>query len=368
MINTERLVNTFLELVKINSPSFQEGKLAAYLFGKLQILGFDVYFDETGSKIGGEIGNLIGIKKGNRKGEPLLFSAHMDTVQPTIGIKTIIQNGIIKTDGTTILGADDKAGIATFLEAIQCLVEKNIPHPDLEVIFSVAEEIGLLGAKNLNYDKLKSKLAFVLDSGGPVGIIVIQTPTQMDLDIEVIGKTAHAGVNPEDGINAIYIASKALAQLSIGRIDEETTNNLGVIKGGKGTNIVPDEVEIHCELRSMNINKLEQQLELIKAAFEKTVNQLGGNYCLTTETGFVGFNLSKENPAVLMASKALENCGLTPVFIARGGGSDANVFNLNGLDAVNLGVGISCDHTNEEHISIDNLIKCTAMILRLITG
>lgn len=368
MINQNRLVDSFIELVKINSPSLKELELANYLTNKLKSLGFEVSVDHAGRKFAGEVGNVIGFKKGNKKGGPLLFSAHMDTVQPTIGIKPIIEDGIIKTDGNTILGADDKSGIAAFLEAAHCIKERNIEHPDLEVVFTVAEEIGLLGANYLDYSGLKSKTAFVLDSGGPVGTIIVQSPTQVNLNIKVKGKAAHAGVNPEDGINAIFIATTALSKLTIGRIDKETTNNIGIIKGGKATNIVPDEVEIQCEIRSMDQAKLDQQLELFKAAFNETVNQFGGSYSFEIGIGFKGFNLDKNNRAVRLAIHAAEGCNLIPVLTSRGGGSDANVFNLKGLEAVNLGVGIYCDHTPDEYIAIDDLVKCSEMLLSLMSG
>ncbi|HHV72658.1 MAG TPA: M20/M25/M40 family metallo-hydrolase [Clostridia bacterium] len=365
MIDVNRLINTFLELVNINSPSLKEKKLADYLVKKLSSLGFEVYIDEAGKNINGETGNVIGKKKGNNKKEPLLFSAHMDTVQPTEGIKTVIESGIIKTDGTTILGADDKAGIAAFLEAMECIKENNLSHPDLEVVFSVAEEIGLLGAKYLDYGKLSSKIAFVLDSGGPPGTIITRSPAQVDLSITVKGKAAHAGVNPEDGINAIAVASKALSQLKIGRIDEETTSNIGIINGGKATNIVPDEVRIYGEIRSMNKDKLNNLVEFFKNSFEITAAEEGANIIFKTETGFEDYNLDINSKAVNLAIKAAEKCKLNPVLAARGGGSDTNVFNLHGIEAVNLGVGICNDHTDKEYISIENLVNCAKLIIVL---
>ncbi len=199
----------------------------------MEKIGLEVYMDDAGEKVGSNSGNLIGKLRGNTDGETILFSAHMDTVSPGIGIKPIIKDGVIYSDGTTILGGDDKAGIAAILEAIEIIVENNIPHGDIEVVFSIFEEGGLFGAKNLDYTKLNAKVGFVLDSGGEPGQIIVQGPAQNKINAKFIGKEAHAGVAPENGISAIQIAAEAISNMKLLRIDEETTANIGYILVGQ---------------------------------------------------------------------------------------------------------------------------------------
>ena len=217
MVNKQRLIEEFLELVQIDSPSSREGKVAQVLVKKLEEIGCEVIIDNAGEKTGGETGNVIATLKGNRNGKKILFSSHMDTVSPSIGVKPIIDeaNGIIKSDGTTVLGSDDKAGIAAILEALRTVKENNIEHSDIQVVFSIWEEGGLQGAKNLDYSKIDAEYAFVLDSGGSPGEIIVKAPAQDAIKVKIIGKPAHAGLQPENGISAIMVASKSYRKYEI---------------------------------------------------------------------------------------------------------------------------------------------------------
>jgi tripeptide aminopeptidase len=231
-INRDRLLDTFLTLVQIDSPSGEEDAIARHLADRLTALGLTVHCDNAG--------NLIARTDG--VGQPILLNAHMDTVGQDRGIRPVVEDGIVRTDGTTILGGDDKSGVAIILEVLQTLQERSLPHPPLEIALTVSEEIGLVGSKALDMSQFRSRQALVLDSGGPIGSAVVSAPAQEGLRAVIHGKAAHAGVNPEEGVNAIVVASEAITHMPLGRIDGETTANVGLINGGTATNIVPDRV------------------------------------------------------------------------------------------------------------------------------
>src|SRR5690554_541101 len=275
MINEERMVQEFMKYVKISSPSTKEKEFADFIKGELEDLGMSVTMDNVGEKFGSNSGNIIARLAGDRKSEPLLFSCHLDTVSPEEGIVPIIKGDAIYSQGDTILGADDKAGIAAVIEALKVLKENNIQHGPIEVVFSVCEEKGLLGAKYLDYNHVQSKRAFVLDSGGDPGEIIIQGPAQDSFHVKIRGKAAHAGVSREEGISAIVVAAHAISGMKLLRIDEETTANIGVIQGGDATNIVAPEVVLEGEARSLDEKKLDKQSEHMVAVFEKTAKKFG---------------------------------------------------------------------------------------------
>lgn len=247
-----------MELIQIDSHSGKEGAIAKVLVKKLEEMGLEVTIDDAGVKAGGETGNVIAKLKGTKNGPTILFSAHMDTVTPGEGVKPIVKDGVIYSDGTTVLGGDDKAGIAAILEGIRVIKENNIEHSDVEVVFSIWEEGGLFGAKYLDTSKISAEYGFVLDSGGAPGEIIIQA-AQDKVNAKIIGKPAHAGVAPEEGVSAIMIAARAIDNMRLLRIDEETTANIGTISGGIATNIVAPEVTIKAEARSINEEKLTAQ-------------------------------------------------------------------------------------------------------------
>jgi len=371
MVNRERILDEFIRLVKIDSPTMYEREIADYLKGKLKDSGLEVYEDKAGDAIGTEwgnpAGNLIASLKGTVPEAPvILLCTHMDTVEPGRGVNPIIRDGAVYSDGTTILGSDDKAGIAAILEAIQVLKEQGVPHGDIEVVFTVAEEGGLKGAKNLEFKRLRSQFAYVLDCDGAAGTIITRAPAQYRIKSSIIGKAAHAGISPEDGINAIYIASKAISQMQLGRIDDETTANIGVISGGKATNIIPELVNIEGETRSIDTEKLEKQTDLIVDILEVTAREFGAQVKVEKDFLYPRLKLEETDTAVLIAMEAAAAIGQKPVLVSTGGGSDANILNGYGIPTVNLGIGMSKVHSTEEFITIDNLVLNAQYLVEII--
>lgn len=366
MINEKRLLERFLNYVQIDSPTKYEREFAEYIMKEMEKMGLEVHMDDAGEKVGSNSGNVIGRLKENTDGEAILFSAHMDTVSPGKGIKPVIKDGVIYSDGTTVLGGDDKAGIAAILEAIETVIEKGIPHGDIEVVFSIYEEGGLYGAKNLDYTKLKAKKGFVLDSGGNPGEIIIQGPAQNKIYAKFIGKEAHAGVAPENGISAIQMAAEAISNMKLLRIDEETTANIGVISGGEATNIVTKEVKIQGEARSLSDEKLQKQTEHMVKCCEEAAQKFGGRVEVEVDHSYGAFKVEEDAEIVQKVKEACRNIGLEPYTTSSGGGSDTNILNANGIVAVNLGIGERKPHTVEEHIHIKDLENAARLVLEII--
>ena len=367
MINRERLLTEFLELTRIDSPTRNERQIADLLKMRLENLKMTVTEDRAGSVIGGNCGNVFAYLKGNLTQAPVvLLSAHMDTVDPCIGIAPILKNGMITSSGSTILGADDKSGIAPILEALRTIQDLNIPHGDIQVIFSVAEEGGLNGSKNLDKTWLKADLGFVLDSGGEPGRIILQAPGQDRINVTILGKASHAGVAPEDGISAIVVAAKAISSLQTGRIDEETTSNIGTIKGGRATNIVAERVELTCESRSRNLEKLERQTAQMCETFKRSVEEMGAVAEIEVIRLYDPFKLEEKSQVASLSAQAAHSAGLTSTFGATGGGSDANFYNRFGVPCVVLGTGMQKSHTIEECIIEEDLYSTARFVVEII--
>ncbi|MGE5677758.1 MAG: M20/M25/M40 family metallo-hydrolase [Pseudomonadota bacterium] len=361
-MNTERMVSEFLEMVKTSSLSLKEGSFAALLSEKLGAMGFEVYIDKAGELSGGNTGNVLGRLKGTLDNQPVLLCAHMDTVVPGENIKPEIRDGVIYSDGTTILGGDDKAGIAAILEAVRYLKENGIPHGDIEVAFTIAEESGMYGAKNLDYGWLKSKLAFVLDSGGNVGTVITQAPAQYKIYTTIRGKAAHAGVAPENGISAIQVAARAVDKMKLLRIDQETTANIGSITGGGPTNIVCDRVELAMEARSLVMSKLEAQVKHMLECIDSACTEFGAEHDTRHLLSYPEVNLPSDAEVVKLAVAAAKRIGVEPCLKSTGGGSDTNVMNGKGLKAVTLGIGMSNVHTTSEYIAISDIEKTAELV------
>lgn len=367
MVNQQRLVDRFKRLIEVDSPSKEEYNLRQQLQQELQQLGLDTFVDNAGTSFGGNSGNLMAKLKGNLNNvKPIMFSSHMDTVVSNRGVKLINEDATLKTDGSTILGADDKAGICILLEALTILKEEKVSHGDLEFVFTVGEELGLLGSRNLDLQAIKSKIGFVLDSGEDVGVIINQAPSQEDFTIEFIGREAHSGVNPEQGINAIEMVGKFLIWFPYGKIDEETTGNIGLIKGGEAVNIVPAKVQLIGEIRSHNDIQVSRWIKQIEVKAQEIAESFKGHYTFKSERMYSSFYLREEDETVALALKALEAIGRKGILKKRGGGSDANNFNNHGVQVVNLAIGLTKGHTNEESIKIENLTKGTELVVALI--
>lgn len=365
MINNARLKQTFLDMVHIASPSRRERKMADYVTRELTALGAEVTEDKAGEVIGGDTGNVIARFCGNLEGAPtILFSSHMDTVTPCDDINVIEEDGVLRTDGKTVLGGDDKAGIAAILEALRVVREKDIAHGDIEVVFAIAEEAGLLGSKNLDRELVRAEMGFVFDSSGAPGQAIVKAPASNTMHMTVRGRKSHAGLAPERGINAITLASRAIAEAQQGRIDDETTANIGVIKGGSATNIVPDLVEVWAEARSHNEEKLERATEALLAPFRRIAD--GGSCDIEVAREYDAYSLDESEPVVGIVRDACARIGLTADLVATGGGSDGNNFNKLGLPSVVLGVGMTDVHTTAENIRIVDIENSARLALAII--
>lgn len=367
MINHERLLNEFLELVQIDSETKFETEIAKVLKKKFTDLGVEVYEDDTTAQTGHGAGNLICTLQETKDGvDTIYFTSHMDTVVPGKGIKPSIKDGYVVTDGTTILGADDKAGLAAMFEVIRVLKEQSIPHGKIEFIITVGEESGLVGAKVLDSSLVTAKYGYALDSDGKVGNIIVAAPTQAKVKATILGKTAHAGVAPEKGVSAITIAAKAISRMPLGRIDEETTANIGRFEGGTQTNIVCDHVEILAEARSLVNEKMEQQVSKMKEAFETAAVEMGGKAEVEVEVMYPGFKFGEGDHVVEVARKAAAKIGRSCELLKSGGGSDANVIAGFDIPTVNLAVGYEEIHTTNERMPIEELNKLAEMVIAII--
>jgi tripeptide aminopeptidase len=357
VIDRERLLQTFLTLVQIDSPAGQEAAIAEELAKRLRALDLEVWVDQ--------VGNVLGRWEGS--GEPLLLSAHLDTVAPGTGIRPIVEEGVVRSDGTTILGSDDKSGLAVILEVLTALAAAE-RRPYVEVALSVGEEIGLLGAKAMDVSWFRSRQALVLDAGGPLNVIVHGAPSSDKLRAVIHGRAAHAGVNPQDGINAIAIVSQAITQMRLGRLDEETTANIGTIEGGSAVNVVPDRVEIRGEVRSHDVAKLDAQVSAMRGALESAVAASDGAVLeLAIERSYESYRLSFDTPIIQRVTTAMEAIDQgKPLFQLSGGGSDANILNTRGITAVPVSTGMQSVHTNQEHIAVSDMARCAELVLALL--
>jgi tripeptide aminopeptidase len=368
MINSNRIFTQFQELTRISSPSKKERKIADYLKAKLQSLGLTVREDSAGQAIGGEAGNIVAVLEATGQGPKMLFAVHMDTVMPGEGVIPVFKDGYFRSAGQTVLGADDKAGIAAILEALQVIKEKGLPHPRLTVVCSVAEEMGLLGALNLDIAQIDADYGFVLDSSGPIGNVIVRGPTQSIIKAVIRGRAAHAGIAPEEGISAIQIAAEAIRRMKLGRIDHETTANIGVINGGVATNIVPEEVTVEGEARSLEPAKLAQLNEQIKKAFETAAEDFAGSCQVEINQAYPAIQSLEGHRIIGLILKAGNKLGIPIRLVATGGGSDANIFNGRGLPTVNLATGMEKVHTKKEELKAGDLVKLAEFVLALMTS
>jgi tripeptide aminopeptidase len=347
-------------LALLTTPSFarQEAAVADLVERKLAALGLSVERDDAPSAMpdGGQVGNLLCRVPGTVDAPALLFNSHLDTVGPTEDLKLVIADGVIRTDGTTILGGDDKAGVAAILGGLEAVLGAGAPHPPLEILFTVQEEIGLWGAKAFDVGRLKAKMGFVFDHGVPLGEVCVSAPSQTNAEIAFFGRAAHAGVEPENGINAIACAADAIGRIRQGRIDFETTANIGVISGGRATNIVPEECRLKAEVRSRNADKLAAHLAHLKASCEAAAEAFGCRLEFATNESYQGFSIGLEEPVARLAGAAIAAAGLEVSHVQGGGGSDANVFCAKGLRCLLMACGERQPHTTAEHLHLADVV------------
>jgi len=373
MVNRNRLAETFKFLVQIDSVSKEEGAISDEIKNILDTMGAKTFIDSAGNKIGGNTGNLIAKFKGNTQAPPLLINAHMDTVEPGKGVAAVLENGVFTSDGTTILGADDKSAIAIILETIKVIKENDLPYGPIEIVLTVCEEIGLLGARNLDLDLITAKFGYALDATDTEGIVT-RAPSANRLEFIIHGKDAHAGAAPEKGINAILLASKAIAKLELGRIDNETTCNIGIIEGGLATNIVPNLVTVKGEVRSHDEEKLNKITNEIVLSFKGVVENYKGmtfddglpRLESTIEKDFSRTYVPDDHPVVTLARRAAENLGRKMITKTSGGGADANIFFEKGIVTGVLGTGMRDMHTVRESVRLDDMVRTAELLLEII--
>ncbi len=376
-INRERLAATFTELCEISSPSRKEGAIAVYLKEKFAGLGADImYEDNSATKTGSESGNLIIRFNGNLPQQRGFFlSCHMDTVEPANDVRVLRTGDIFTSKGATILGGDDKSGIAAIIELFAMLKENSTPHPMLEIIITTCEEIGLLGAKYLEYDKLLTGYGYALDSSG-IDHVIVGAPAANKIQVTMQGLAAHAGLCPEAGINALSLAVEALNSIRMGRLDEQSSRNFGVIQGGVATNIVPERVILKGEVRSHSTEKLQIYTKEIFDAFEGTIARWQGSAVTGTKRPSVSFEILGDYPALVLADdtpviqkirKASAAIGKTLQYIVAGGGSDGNIFCGYGLPTAIIATGMDKVHTLDEQLDLNDLVSLTELLHALAT-
>ena len=374
-INRERLRQYLLDLIQIDSHSREEGRVAARVRADLEALGIEVTVDDAGDAVGGDTGNVIARVNGTAPGAPAIFlAAHMDTVVPGKGVKPVIDGDIIRTDGTTVLGGDDKSGVAIIVECLRTLKEQNIAHSDIDAVFTICEEVGLLGAKHLDMAQIRSSYGLVLDSDD-IGYLFTRAPSSDHMEFVVHGLEAHAGVCPENGISAIKVAAEAVAAMRLGRIDHETTANIGAIEGGLATNIIPNKVVLRGEARSHSEAKLDAQTDhmrqaLREAAARHTIVLDGETITARVEENvnreYHAMNVPDDSRIVQLVMRAATNLNHEVKTLATGGGCDANVFNKRGLEVANLGTGMQAIHTVKEWLDVRDLYKSADVVLEIL--
>ena len=373
-INQERLATLFIALCEIDSPSKKEGRVAEYLKSVFQEMGKDVTEDDSADETGSDCGNLIVRFDGGLDKEPVFLNCHMDTVLPAEGVKVVRQGEVFASQGETVLGGDDKAGIAVLVEVMRTLTENNMPFGPVELVFTTCEEIGLLGVKAFDPGLLRSKIGFALDTTG-VHKVITGAPAANRIVAEINGVAAHAGLNPEQGINAIQLAAQAIAGLELGRLDSESTANIGLVEGGAATNIIPERVVVKGEIRSHSVQKLAVYTEKVKAVFNETITSWQDPAGLAKGRPTLDFQVIPDYPVMKLDSNAdvirrveqaaaAINADLE--FLVAGGGSDANIFNSHGLQCAILSTGMDKVHSTEETIRLSDMVRTAELVMAIL--
>ena len=361
----DRIIEEFLQLTAISSPSRGERQMADILKEKLAQLGCEVREDAAAEAIGGTAGNVVGVLKGTT-GTPLILAAHMDRVPNGDHIHHVITDETIRSDGTTILAADDVSGIVSILEGLRLIRESGIPHCDVEVAFTVCEERLVTGSKHLDFTAFRAKHAYCMDSPGHTGRIINAAPGKAQLFIDVYGQTAHAGNAPEKGVNALKAAAKILADMEEGRLDYETTANWALVSGGNVTNVVCDHAQLGGEVRSCDPQKLQAYIDYVKRHCEEVISRTAATCSVRAEYSYDGFRIPPEDALLTTLCEAMARCGISAVIEGGGGGMDANRFNAAGIKAAGVATGYFKNHTTQEELYLDDLRNAGKLVFELI--
>lgn len=374
-IDRSHVFKTFSELVSIDSLSFQEKLVAKYVIAKLKTLGIKVEEDHAGEVLREESnrkdlvsGNLYAYIPGTIKGNSIILSSHLDTVSPGLNKKAILgEDGIIRSDGTTVLGADDEAAVTAILELVRVLKVENIQHRDLELVFSVGEEAYDRGIKEFDFHRLKGNEVYVVDMGGEVGRAAVAAPTLISFQIHVIGRAAHAGSAPEKGIHSLKIAAEAISSLKLGKLDDESTRNIGIFQSGNGTNVIPAEAIIKGEVRSRSHEKALSFLKETKQIFEQVANKYGATIEFSSQIRLVAYQTPLDAPVVERFKRATQALNLSADFVKTFGGSDNNHYNANGISGIVISRGGEEAHSTRESIKLDDIVLTTRLLFELVT-
>lgn len=367
MINEERLVTLFKNLCLINSPALEEQDCVSYVKQVLTEMGLEVQEDNAGEKIGGNANNLIAWLRGNKPDAPKVYlSAHFDTVEPTAGLVIGEKDGVFFSETDTILGADDKGGMAPAIEAVHCLIESGQPHGDVCLLLSVAEEIGLKGAGALDIHDLGLDFGYVLDTGPPVGSFVTKTATHDKIEVEIIGKPAHSGKDPELGISAIQVAADAIHGMTLGRIGPETTANIGIIEGGTAVNVVCPFVKLRGEARSTSVEELDEQVGHMIMRFEEAARKWNAEVKIEHHRHYNSYQIPEDARVVKVAVAASKALGFEAELRTTLGGSDANIYNAKGVPSIVVATGMKQIHTHEENISRKDIADTARLALEIL--
>jgi tripeptide aminopeptidase len=356
----------FVELAAIPSPSGRERVVADRVTDYLLALALDVDEDDAGARIDSTMGNLLCRVEPTAEGTPLFFCAHLDTVPVEAEIEPVVEDGVVRNAAGTILGADDKSAVAAMLEATRRVVAENRPHAGIELLFTPKEEVGLRGADAFDASRLEARVGYVYDHAGPVGEVILGAPYQRKLDVVFRGRAAHAGMYPEEGRSAIAAAARAISDLRLGRLDEETTANVGQIVGGTARNVVPDRCTLLAEARCHDEAKLGELVQEMLETITFAAQVADCDVETKVEGHARGYRFRREDEPVRLAVAALERAGIQPTFGLSGGGADANVFNDRGLQCLNLANGMTDIHTPNERIALEDLDRMVDVTLALI--
>jgi tripeptide aminopeptidase len=356
----------FIELAATLSPPGAERPVADRVLEYIEGLGITPEEDDAGSKIGSSAGNIHASLEPTAEGTPLFFCAHLDTVPPTAAITPEQTDGVIRNTGGTILGADNKSAVAVMLEAARRIVSDRLPHAGIELLFTPKEEVGLQGAYAFDHERLHARIGFVYDHAAPIGEIILGAPYMAKLDVRFRGRAAHAGMYPEEGRSAIAAAARAIADLRLGRLDEETSANVGRIEGGSARNVVPEECSFLAEARSHAGSKLAELVQEMLDSISYAASVAECEVETKVDDDAKGYRFRPDDEPVVLAQAALASAGYEPHFVLSGGGADANVFNERGLACLNLANGMAEIHTPGEHIAVADLEGMVEVTLALV--
>jgi tripeptide aminopeptidase len=362
------VVDLLLELTAIPSPPGQERGVADAVLRYLRGLGLEPDEDDCGPRIGSTVGNVYARLEPTAEGTPLFLCAHLDTVPPDGELEPVVVDGVVRNAGGTILGCDNKAAVAAMLEGVRRVLAENLPHAGIELVFTPMEEVGLIGANAFELDRLQATVGYVYDQEGALGEVVLGAPWSRAFEARFHGRSAHAGMAPEEGRSAIQAAAKAIADLRLGRVDELTTANVGTITGGTAGNVVPEWCTFSAEARSHDEATLGEVVQEMLDAFSFAATETECDVETTVRKSYDGYRLKRDEPAVALAATAFAACGVEPRYGLSGGGADANVFNQRGRRCVNLSHGVFGFHTPDEHVSVSDLEAMVDVTVALVAA